>query len=52
MALSKPTYAIDLAVEISLYRRLDMQSGGEILFTAGFRHWKERTPHQTLLYQA
>jgi hypothetical protein len=38
MALSKTTYAIDLAVEISLYRHLDMQSGGEILITVGFRH--------------
>jgi len=52
MALSKTTYVIDPAVEISLYRRLDMQSGGEILFTAGFWHWKEQTPHQTPLYQA
>jgi hypothetical protein len=46
MALSNATYAIDLMVEISLYRRLDMQSGREILFTAGFRHWKEQTPHK------
>jgi hypothetical protein len=41
MALSKATYAIDSTVEISLYHCLDMQSGREILFTTGFRHWKE-----------
>ena len=51
-SLSNATDAIDLAVEISLYHRLDMQSDREILFTAGFQHWKERTPHQTSLYQA
>jgi hypothetical protein len=45
-ALSNATYAIDPVVEISLYHYLDMQSGGEILFINGFRHWKEWTPHQ------
>jgi hypothetical protein len=36
--LTKATYAIDPAVEINLYRHVDMQSGGEILFTASFPH--------------
>ena len=49
---SKAAYAIDPTVEISLYHRLDMQSSREILFTAGFWHWKEWTLHQTPLYQA
>jgi hypothetical protein len=39
--LTKATYIIDPAVEISLYRCVDMQFGKEILFTASFPHWKE-----------